>query len=233
MLELRNLTAGYGRRPVLFDLSLVVRQGEVVALIGSNGAGKTTTLRTITGLVKPFGGTVTLDGQAIGGLYTPLIVARGIAMVPEGRRVFASLSVEENLKVGAYSNWGRELPARLAEVYELFPRLRERRARPGSSLSGGEQQMLAIGRALMCSPRLLLLDEPSMGLAPMLVEQIFTRFADLKKLGITILVVEQNAMVALGVADRAYVLENGRIVLQGAAGDLRNNPEVRRAYLGV
>jgi branched-chain amino acid transport system ATP-binding protein len=223
----------YGEIPALKGIALEVRQGEIVALLGNNGAGKTTTLRTISGLLVPTRGTLTLEGEPLGGVPPHLVVRRGIAHVPEGRRIFNRLSVRENLTMGAYTRSDTAVIASdLDRVFALFPRLQERVAQTAGTLSGGEQQMLAIGRALMARPRLLLLDEPSMGLAPVLVEQIFDTVRDINKQGTTILLVEQNAAMALSVAQRGYVIETGAIVLSGTAAELADNPEVRRAYLG-
>jgi branched-chain amino acid transport system ATP-binding protein len=230
MLDVVDLHAGYGEAEVLQGLSLTVAKGEVVCLIGSNGAGKTTTMRTIAGLIRPSAGSITLEGQAIGGRRASALVSAGLAMVPEGRRVFAPLTVRENLDMGAYSVTGS---SELERVYTLFPRLRERADQPAGTLSGGEQQMLAIGRALMSRPRLLLLDEPSMGLAPMVVAEIFATIERLNSEGISILLAEQNARMALKVASRGYVLQTGRIVLAASAGELATNESVRNAYLGV
>ncbi len=232
MLEVRELDVYYGEIPALTGVSLSVARGEIVALLGNNGAGKTTTLRTISGLLAPRAGDVMLDGESLCGLPPHVIVRRGIAHVPEGRRVFNRLTVKENLEMGAYARADARITADLERVLALFPRLRERRAQVAGTLSGGEQQMLAIGRALMASPQLLLLDEPSMGLAPVLVEQIFETVRDINRQGTTILLVEQNAALALDVARRAYVLETGNIVLSGGATELAQNEDVRRAYLG-
>jgi len=232
VLEVRDLHVAYGEIPALKGISLSVGAGEIVALLGSNGAGKTTTLRTLSGLLAPRAGDIVLEGRPIAGLPAHVIVRRGIAHVPEGRRVFNRLSVRENLEMGAYTRSDAGVAADLERVFTLFPRLRERRAQVAGTLSGGEQQMLAIARALMGSPRLLLLDEPSMGLAPVLVEQIFETVQDINRQGTTILLVEQNAALALDVAQRAYVLETGSIVLSGAAADLARDQDVRRAYLG-
>ncbi len=232
MLEVRDLHVSYGEIPALKGVSLSVAAGEIVALLGSNGAGKTTTLKTLSGLLVPRAGEIVLDDRPIGGLPAHLIVRRGIAHVPEGRRVFNRLTVRENLEMGAYTRSDAGVAPDLERVFALFPRLRERRAQVAGTLSGGEQQMLSIGRALMANPRLLLLDEPSMGLAPVLVEQIFETVQDINRQGTTILLVEQNVALALDVAQRAYVLETGSIVLSGAAADLARNQDVRRAYLG-
>jgi branched-chain amino acid transport system ATP-binding protein len=234
MLELRDVHVHYGNIRSLQGVSLQVAEGELVALIGSNGAGKTTTLRTISGLLRPSPGAITFEGAEIQRASTDRIVALGISHCPEGRRIFGSLTVRENLVLGAVS---RSEHAAIAEdeemVFALFPLLKERLRQAGGTLSGGEQQMLAIGRALMSRPRLLLLDEPSLGLAPLMVERIFETIAELKRQGRTILLVEQNVHHALDVADRAYVMETGRITLEGPADVLRRNPQVERSYLGA
>jgi branched-chain amino acid transport system ATP-binding protein len=234
MLELRDLHVRYGSIRALQGVSLKVAQGELVALIGSNGAGKTTVLRTISGLLRPSGGTITFEAADITRAATDRIVALGISHCPEGRRIFGGLSVSENLRLGAVAQRDRQSAAAdLEMVYALFPLLRERMGQAGGTLSGGEQQMLAIGRALMSRPRLLLLDEPSLGLAPLMVEHIFETIAALKAQGRTILLVEQNVHHALDIADRAYVLETGRITLDGPADVLRRDPKVEQSYLGV
>ena len=233
MLRLDDVHVAYGEIPALKGVGLEVRQGEIVALLGNNGAGKTTTLRTISGLLVPLRGVLTLEDQPLGGVPPHEIVRRGIAHVPEGRRIFNRLTVRENLTMGAYTRNDASVIANdLDRVLVLFPRLQERITQVAGTLSGGEQQMLAIGRALMARPRLLLLDEPSMGLAPVLVEQIFETVRDINTQGTTILLVEQNAAMALAVAQRGYVIETGAIVLSGTAAELADNPEVRRAYLG-
>ena len=233
MLTLKSLQAGYGRVPVLKGISLHVRVGEVVTLIGGNGAGKTTTLRAISGLLPPRKGTVEFDGQDLTRMPVERIVTLGLALVPEGRRVFASLTVTANLELGAYHRRDKGMVRRdLEEMRQRFPILKERAHQAAGTLSGGEQQILAIGRALMARPRLLMLDEPSMGLAPRMVTQVYEILAELKAVGTTILLVEQNARAALKVADRGYVLETGRIILDGTAAELREDPEVQRAYLG-
>jgi branched-chain amino acid transport system ATP-binding protein len=233
MLRLEDVHVSYGEIPALKGVALEVRQGEIVTLLGNNGAGKTTTLRTISGLLVPTRGRVTLEGKPLGGVPPHAIVRRGIAHVPEGRRIFNRLTVRENLTMGAYTrNDTAVIASDLERVFALFPRLSERITQTAGTLSGGEQQMLAIGRALMARPRLLLLDEPSMGLAPVLVEQIFDTVRDINTQGTTILLVEQNAAMALAVAQRGYVIETGAIVLSGTAAELADNPEVRRAYLG-
>jgi branched-chain amino acid transport system ATP-binding protein len=233
LLELVNLHVYYGNIHALKGISLQVEEGEIVALLGSNGAGKTTTLRTISGLLRPREGTVRLRGEPIDHLPPHDIVFRGIGHAPEGRRIFARLTVSENLEMGAYARTDTAgIRDDLERVFALFPRLRERIGQVAGTLSGGEQQMLAIGRALMARPRVLLLDEPSMGLAPVLVEQIFETVKDINAQGTTILLVEQNAYMALGIAQRGYVLQTGEIAVAGRAEELRANEEVRRAYLG-
>ena len=233
MLTLKSVQAGYGRLPVLKGISLHVRQGEVVTLIGGNGAGKSTTLRAVSGLLSIRKGSVTFEGRDLSRLTPERIVALGLALVPEGRRVFRTLSVAANLELGAYHRLDKAQVRRDREELEArFPLLRERSHPAAGTLSGGEQQILAIGRALMARPRLLMLDEPSMGLAPRMVAQVYEILAGLKRSGTTILLVEQNARAALKVADRGYVMETGRIILDGAAADLKEDPEVQRAYLG-
>ena len=233
MLEINQLTAGYGPIQAVSDLTLQVNQGEIVTLLGSNGAGKSTTLRSISGLLKQKTGIISFEGEEIQKLPAEKIIELGISQVPEGRKIFGRLSVEENLDVGAYLVKDKKLIHQRKEIaFTMFPRLAERRHQKGGTLSGGEQQMLAIGRALMQSPRLLLLDEPSMGLAPLLVEAIFEIIVKLNQEGTTILLVEQNARMALQVAHRGYVLANGRLLMEGPASDLAENPEVQKAYLG-
>jgi branched-chain amino acid transport system ATP-binding protein len=233
MLTLKSVQAGYGRLPVLKGISLHVRAGEVVTLIGGNGAGKSTTLRAISGLLPIWRGSVEFDGQNLARLTPEKIVTQGLALVPEGRRVFATLSVNANLELGAFCRPDKKQVRRdLEEVKERFPILRERARQAAGTLSGGEQQILAIGRALMARPKLLMLDEPSMGLAPRMVAQVYAILQELKAAGTTLLLVEQNARAALGLADRGYVIETGRIILQGAAAELQEDPEVQRAYLG-
>jgi branched-chain amino acid transport system ATP-binding protein len=233
MLTLKSLQAGYGRVPVLKGISLHVRPGEVVTLIGGNGAGKTTTLRSISGLLPPRKGAIEFAGKDLTRMPPERIVTLGLALVPEGRRVFKSLSVSANLELGAFHRRDkREVRRDLEALRERFPILKDRAHQAAGTLSGGEQQILAIGRALMARPRLLMLDEPSMGLAPMMVNQVYDILAELKAAGTTLLLVEQNARAALKVADRGYVLETGRIILDGSASDLRDDPEVQRAYLG-
>jgi branched-chain amino acid transport system ATP-binding protein len=232
MLELSDIHVFYGGIRALSGVSLRVAAGELVALIGSNGAGKSTTLKTISGLLRPRQGAILYEGQEITRAATDRIVALGISHCPEGRRIFGRLSVRENLLLGAVQRGGQDLRPDLDRVYELFPRLKERLSQAGGTLSGGEQQMLAIGRALMSRPRLLLLDEPSLGLAPLMVERIFDVIGELKRQGATILLVEQNVHHALDLADRAYVLESGRVTLDGPAAELKHNPLVEQSYLG-
>ncbi|GIW13293.1 MAG: ABC transporter ATP-binding protein [Tepidiforma sp.] len=231
LLEVRDLRAGYGAIIAVKGISLDVNEGEIVTLIGSNGAGKSTTLRAISGVIRPRGGQVTFAGQRIDRLQPHAIVRLGLSHVPEGRGIFHSLSVYENLLMGAYTR-DDAIQADLERVYHLFPRLKERLDQPGGTLSGGEQQMLAIGRALMARPRLLLLDEPSMGLSPVLVETIFETIQAIRREGATVLLVEQNALMALEIADRAYVIESGEITLSGTGPALSRDDAVRRAYLG-
>lgn len=234
LLAIRDLDVYYGAIHALKGVSLEVAQGEVVSLIGANGAGKSTLLRTISGLIRARRGDVVLEGRSLARMAPHDIVAEGVCHVPEGRRVFANLSVLENLEMGAYLRRDRAGIRRdLRRVYGLFPRLEERRRQSAGTLSGGEQQMLAIGRGLMSQPKVLLLDEPSMGLAPLLVQEIFDIIQDINQSGTTILLVEQNAHMALAVARRAYVLETGRSVLNGTAAELASNESVRQAYLGV
>jgi branched-chain amino acid transport system ATP-binding protein len=232
VLRLDGLHVYYGEIHALKGVSLEVHQGEIVTLLGNNGAGKTTTLKTISGLLAPRRGTVDLEGQPLVGVPPHDVVGRGIGHVPEGRRIFNRLTVRENLLMGAFLRSDGGIDADLQRVFTLFPRLHERIAQVAGTLSGGEQQMLAIGRALMARPRLLLLDEPSMGLAPVLVEQIFDTIGEVNRQGTTILLVEQNAAMALSIAHRGYVLETGAVVLAGTATALAENPDVRRAYLG-
>jgi branched-chain amino acid transport system ATP-binding protein len=233
MLEVNDVHAYYGNIHALKGISLTVEEGEIVTLIGANGAGKSTTLNTICGLLHPQSGTIRLEGQDIHGLPPHHVVGRGVSQAPEGRRIFGRLTVQENLEMGAFLRDDAEGIRRdTRRVFDLFPRLEERRRQLGGTLSGGEQQMLAIGRALMAHPRVLLLDEPSMGLAPLLVEDIFRVIRQLNEEGTTILLVEQNALMALSVASRGYVLETGQVVLAGTADELRENPQVQEAYLG-
>jgi branched-chain amino acid transport system ATP-binding protein len=232
MLEVRDLHVYYGEIQALKGISFRVGPGEIVALLGNNGAGKTTTLRTVSGLLAPRSGEVLFGDHSLVGTPPHDIVIRGITHVPEGRRIFNRLTVVENLAMGAYTRGDKGIAEDMERVFTVFPRLKERRSQVAGTLSGGEQQMLAIGRALMAKPSLLLLDEPSMGLAPVLVEQIFDTVQTINKQGVTILLVEQNAAMALSIAQRGYVLETGRIALEGSATELAGNPEVRRAYLG-
>jgi branched-chain amino acid transport system ATP-binding protein len=238
VLSIRELVAGYGKVQVLHGISIEVPKGRLVTLIGSNGAGKTTTMRAVSGMLRPSAGRIELAGQDITGLPAHRVACRGLAHSPEGRRVFPSLSVTDNLILGAFPRLTYRRPrgdvqADQERVFELFPRLRERRQQLAGTLSGGEQQMLAMGRALMLNPEVLLLDEPSMGLAPRLVAEVFHTLGELKARGITMLLVEQFAAAALQVADYGYVLENGRIAVHGDAGQLRDDPKVRAAYLGA
>jgi branched-chain amino acid transport system ATP-binding protein len=233
MLKIENLEVAYGNIKAIKGISLEVNQGEIVTLIGSNGAGKSTTLRAISGILKPRTGSITFNGERIDGVEGHEIVAKGICQSPEGRRIFPKMSVDENLDLGAFlRNDKQEIANDRQRVLELFPKLQERIDQKAGTMSGGEQQMLAVGRALMGSPKLLLLDEPSMGLAPVLVEMIFETIERINKQGTTILLVEQNALAALNVADRAYVLESGSIKMSGNAKDLISNDEVTKAYLG-
>jgi branched-chain amino acid transport system ATP-binding protein len=234
MLEVRDLHVFYGGIHALHGISLKVPDGQIVALLGANGAGKSTTLRTITGIVKPSEGEIMLDEDSLVGLRSFQVVQRGIAMVPEGRRVFTNLSVSENLRLGAYARQDADkIGQDIEDVFSLFPRLKEREKQSAGTLSGGEQQMLALGRALMSKPRLLMIDEPSLGLAPVLAQDVFKRLTDLNEIGQTILLIEQNVRAALAIADYAYILETGQIVLEGPAKKLAEMDEVRKAYLGV
>lgn len=234
MLEVKNLSVSYGAIEAVKDISFTVNAGEIVSLIGANGAGKTTTLHTITGLVPAKSGSVMYNGVDLLKTHNNKIVTLGMAHIPEGRHVFTRMSVEENLEMGAFSLKDQsDLKKDLDMVYVLFPRLKERRNQKAGTLSGGEQQMLAMGRALMSHPKTILMDEPSMGLSPKLVKEIFSIIRKLHEQGITILLVEQNAKMALSIADRAYVLETGRITMEGDAKELLNNEQVRKAYLGA
>jgi branched-chain amino acid transport system ATP-binding protein len=234
ILELKDVHAYYGNIHALTGISLNVEPGEIVTLIGANGAGKSTTLKTISGLLRPRSGEIWFDGERIDGLRADAVVSLGICQSPEGRRVFPRMSVQENLEMGAFQRKkGPEVNADFDRVFALFPRLLERRSQLAGTLSGGEQQMLAIGRALMAHPKLLLLDEPSMGLAPILVEQIFKIIQDINAEGTTVLLVEQNALMALGIARRGYILQTGEIVLTDESARLADNPEVKKAYLGA
>jgi branched-chain amino acid transport system ATP-binding protein len=234
LLEVNNVHAYYGNIHALKGISLTVEKGEIVSLIGGNGAGKTTTLRTISGLLKPRTGSVTLDNEDLTQYKAHDLVSKGVAMVPEGRGVFARLTVAENLKMGAFHRSDKDgIAADLEQMYDLFPRLRERQTQVAGTLSGGEQQMLATARAMMSRPSLLLMDEPSMGLAPVLVETIFDTIEKINKEGTTVLLVEQNAHMALQVAHRGYVLQTGEIVLSNSAKELQKDPTVQKAYLGI
>ena len=232
MLKVDNINVYYGAIHAVKDVSFHVNEGEIVTLIGANGAGKTTTLQTISGLLHARTGSISFQDQNIGGIPAHKLVSLGMAQVPEGRRVFLQMSVKENLEMGAFTRPNSEVDASIAEVYERFPRLKERMNQVAGTLSGGEQQMLAMGRALMSKPKLLMLDEPSMGLAPILVEQIFDIIKELHKAGTTILLVEQNAEMALKVADRAYVMESGKITLSGTGAELAASDAIKKAYLG-
>ena len=232
LLQAEDLNVYYGSIHAIHGVSFQVNRGEIVTLIGANGAGKSTTLNTVSGLLRSRTGTLTFRGENIAAVAPHNIVRRGIVHVPEGRRIFAHLTVEENLEMGAYTRPGSELNDSIADVFDRFPRLKERRRQVAGTLSGGEQQMLAIGRALVSKPTLLMLDEPSMGLAPILVEQVFSIIREIHRSGVTILLVEQNARMALSIADRGYVLETGRVVLTGEGRSLMENDSVRKAYLG-
>ena len=233
VLELRNVSTHYGLIAVLRDVNVAIRPGEIVCLLGGNASGKSTTLKTILGMVAPTTGEVLLEGEPIGGRSTTEIVGRGITMVPENRRLFSRMTVRENLELGSYLRTDKDkIGQDLDRVLELFPRVRERLAQKAGTLSGGEQQMVAMSRALMANPKVLLMDEPSMGLAPVLVDQVFQIIQDINKLGTTIFVVEQNANMALSIADRGYVLQTGQIVLADTAKALLENPQMREAYLG-
>ena len=232
ILTVSDLTVHYGGIEAVKGISLEVMEGEIVTLIGANGAGKSSTLRSIAGLVKPAGGTITFRGDNITGRDSAVIVKKGITLVPEGRRIFPDLTVLENLKVGAYLRRD-EIAGDIQWVYELFPRLKERAWQAGGTLSGGEQQMLAVGRALMARPKLIMMDEPSLGLAPLVVRDIFSIIRQINRQGVTILLIEQNANMALKVADKAYVMETGRITMSGTGRELLDNDAVRAAYLGT
>ena len=232
ILKVENLNVYYGSIHAVKGISFEVNQGEIVTLIGANGAGKSTTLQTVSGLLHSRTGSIEFLGENLMGVPAHKVVAKGLAQVPEGRRVFLQMTVEENLEMGAYTRSGGDIDADLEKVYAYFPRLMERRRQIAGTLSGGEQQMLAMGRALMSRPKLLMLDEPSMGLAPILVEQIFKIIQTLHEAGTTILLVEQNAQAALSIADRGYVLETGKIVTSGTGTELLASPEIKKAYLG-
>ncbi len=232
ILTVKDLTVHYGGIEAVKGISLEVREGEIVTLIGANGAGKSSTLRSIAGLVKPAGGEINFRGDNITGRDSAIIVKKGITLVPEGRRIFPDLTVLENLKVGAYLR-SDDISGDIQWVYELFPRLKERSWQAGGTLSGGEQQMLAVGRALMARPKLIMMDEPSLGLAPLVVKDIFSIIKTINQQGVTILLIEQNANMALKVADKAYVMETGRITISGTGSELLSNDAVRAAYLGT
>ena len=232
MLELQDLTVSYGGIQALKSISLQVGEGEIVTLIGANGAGKSTTLRTISGLEKPQGGKILYNGVDITGKPSKYMVQNGLILVPEGRLIFPDMTVLENLKIGAYLRRDKDIEKDIQHMYELFPRLKERSWQMAGTLSGGEQQMLAVGRALMSRPKLLMMDEPSLGLAPLVVRDIFSIIRTIRDSGVTVLLIEQNANAALKVADRGYVLETGRIALEGTGQELLSDPAVRAAYLG-
>ena len=232
LLKVNDIHVYYGAIHAIKGISLEVNEGEIVTLIGANGAGKSTTLNTIAGLLKPRQGTIAFAGMPVDGIAANKMVYKGLSLCPEGRRIFQQMTVKENLEMGAFSRPNEEVEQSIERVYGFFPRLLEREKQIAGTLSGGEQQMLAMGRALMSKPRLMMLDEPSMGLAPILVEQIFEIIRDMNKAGTTILLVEQNAQMALSVANRAYVMETGRITMEGDANDLMNDDNVRKAYLG-
>ena len=232
LLKIDNIHVFYGAIHAIKGVSFEVNQDEIVTLIGANGAGKSTTLNTIAGLLRPRSGAVYLEGKNLASVPTAKIVRHGMALCPEGRRIFQQMTVRENLEMGGYTRPDKEIPASMDEMFQRFPRLKEREKQIAGTLSGGEQQMLAMARALMSKPKLLMLDEPSMGLAPILVEQIFDIIKELHGAGVTILLVEQNAQMALSVADRAYVLETGKISMEGPADELLHNDAVRKAYLG-
>ncbi|HMK57153.1 MAG TPA: ABC transporter ATP-binding protein [Dissulfurispiraceae bacterium] len=233
MLSLRSIRTSYGQIEALKGIDLEVRRGEIVCLLGSNGAGKTTALMTISGILRPESGEITFDGESITAMPPNRIVRKGICQVPEGRRIFPRLSVLDNLEMGAFSSAAADFNRNIEKVFSIFPILKERMRQPGGTLSGGEQQMLAIGRSLMSNPRLLLLDEPSLGLAPIMVNRIFKVIQDINKDGITVLLVEQNARAALKLSHRGYVLENGTIQLSGGGAELLDNDAVKKAYLGL
>ncbi len=232
LLNVEDMNVYYGSIHAIQGVSFHVDKGEIVTLIGANGAGKSTTLNTVSGLLRSKTGAITFRGENISNVAPHAVVRKGIVQVPEGRRIFAKLTVEENLEMGAYTRTAKELADTITDVFDRFPRLKERRRQVAGTLSGGEQQMLAIGRALLASPALLMLDEPSMGLAPILVEQVFSIIREIHRSGVTILLVEQNARMALSIADRGYVLETGRVVLTGPGKELLANDSVRKAYLG-
>jgi branched-chain amino acid transport system ATP-binding protein len=234
MLKLHGISAGYGGTEIIRNVSLEVNKGEVVTIVGANGAGKTTTLRTICGIVKPESGSIEFEGRKLDGLRSDEIVTAGITMVPEGRQLFPHISVRDNLLMGAYKRSARSMAnQRMDEVLQIFPRVRERLAQMAGSLSGGEQQMVAIARGLMANPTLLMFDEPSLGLSPLLMSQVFDVIDQIVELGTTVLIVEQNIVHTLKIADRGYVLENGEITMTGTGQELLDNPHIRKAYLGI
>jgi branched-chain amino acid transport system ATP-binding protein len=233
MLDIQNLHAGYGQMKVLQGIDLNIQQGEIVALLGSNGAGKSTLNNNISGIYEPTAGAILFEGENITGLRSEQVVQKGIIHVPEGRRIFPNISVRENLELGSYLRGQKNRKANLDRVVGVFPRLQERFSQLAGTLSGGEQQMLAIGRGMMAEPRLMILDEPSLGLSPLLVEEMFGLIQDLNKTGLSFFLVEQNVMQSLEIADRAYVIENGKIVLSGNADALLDDPELKKSYLGV
>lgn len=234
MLKLTGVSAGYGGTEIIREVSLEVKKGEVVTIVGANGAGKTTTLRTICGIVKPTAGSIEFEGRKLDGLGSDAIVAAGLTMVPEGRQLFPHISVKDNLLMGAYKPSARPLAGqRMEEVLQIFPRVRERMTQMAGSLSGGEQQMVAIARGLMSNPSLLMFDEPSLGLSPLLVAQVFEVIDQIVDLGTTVLIVEQNIVHTLKIADRGYVLENGEITMTGTGRELLENPHIKKAYLGI
>ena len=233
MLDIQNLHAGYGQMKVLQGIDLNIQQGEIVALLGSNGAGKSTLNNNISGIYEPTAGAILFEGENITGLRSEQVVQKGIIHVPEGRRIFPNISVRENLELGSYLRGQKNRKANLDRVVGVFPRLQERFSQLAGTLSGGEQQMLAIGRGMMAEPRLMILDEPSLGLSPLLVEEMFGLIQDLNKTGLSFFLVEQNVMQSLEIADRAYVIENGKIVLSGNTDALLDNPELKKSYLGV
>jgi branched-chain amino acid transport system ATP-binding protein len=233
MLALENVSAGYGNLEIVHGVSLEVKPGELVAIIGANGAGKTTTLRAISGFIRPSSGSISFEGEPLAGRRPHDVVKKGLVHVPEGRSLFGSLTVLENLSMGGYTRSSGEREAALREVYELFPVLEERKSQPAATLSGGQQQMVAIGRALMAKPRLLMLDEPSLGLDPKTTARVFSAVEKVRETGVAVLIVEQDAVKTLRLADRAYVLESGEVTLQGSGSDLLEDPKVRSAYLGL
>jgi branched-chain amino acid transport system ATP-binding protein len=233
LLDIRGLCAGYGQTEILRGVDLHIERGEIIAVLGSNGAGKSTLNKTVSGVLRPRRGDILFDGAAIGQARPSAIVAAGLVHVPEGRKIFPNLSVRDNLELGSYRRGKPQRRENCERVFAIFPRLRERSAQAAGTLSGGEQQMLAIGRGLMAEPKLMILDEPSLGLSPMLVEELFALIGRLNADGLSVLLVEQNVVQSLEVSDRAYILEHGSIVLSGTAQDIRDNPELKRAYLGM